>query len=1001
MSNGYSQRTGLGRLETALGADQLLLVSLDGREGLSELFEFQLQAVAPADVEIDFDRLLGAAASVSIWNHPTEASKPARVIRGIISSVCELETDEEFTWYSLELVPSIWPLSRNRRCRIFESLPVPEILEQVLGSRADLSRLKAAPARNFCVQYDESDFEFALRLIEEEGYFFYFNASDVLGRMTVAEDSTLAEARSGFESIPFAAGGRQKRDGYLWSWKKTQELAPRSHTLRDWAFQGPDMRLSKESNLAGTVTVGTVAHSLRHDATSDVNVYEYPGRFVKQFDAIGLDGGDESSSEFSDHVHQRMSAYGPRRAQELSSGSVRVEGASNCGGLAPGYTFELTGHAKGSGSYVVTSVRHSLRAGHFRSDSEAAATLYRNELTAIPKSLHFRTPRSTQRPMIHGHQTATVVGADGSMAHGSDDICTDKYGRVRVRFHWSEDEANSCWLRVAQGWAGNQWGTVIIPRVGHEVVVGFEHGDPDCPLVYGSVYNYNNQPPHELPKYKTRTALMSCTNGASASSSGSGSGGAPGSGSGGSSDGRDDTSDDTSDDSTDDSDDNYNSYSGLAFGDTSGDEYLHLHAGGDMLIDSNANQYFVVQDEQATFIDTSQLTVLGGMRGIAIDFLCIDLTWQILSDFSISFADDVWSPVELRMDYFKASRIDANYGSEVILVGSQLKYSGNAHDSCSSVFAFVCNVMDLTSISFLSKLTSVVEYTGCTVGKVDLVGGDRYVNTSRRHFEKRGSQSYVYTGDVSTIIKYLWYAYSLLSVAVNVIVGMCDVRYDKIWREVIDILEKILHYGGNILAAYEIKLVAAKKIETYAALCVDLGKITTAIAADASTAGVDSLDHSLLLTAAAVVDAAEILTVPTASAGASVESTSGTRDLYHYADNNFVIDTAGSVHINAAKHLFAKASKQIALHGNTLVGYADDQLVLQVGEAKLVMSTTGITLSYAEVNYLTIDSTGVSTQGAEVNLTATGALNVASGTEASISASTSMTILVPVQDYDA
>ena len=163
--------------------------------------------------------------------------------------------------------------------------------------------------------------------------------------------------------------------------------------------------------------------------------------------------------------------------------------------------------------------------------------------------------------------------------------------------------------------------------------------------MYGSVYNYNNQPPHELPKYRTRTAFMSCTNGASG-----------GSGSGGSSNGSESSSTTSSDssDSTD-SDSISNEYSGLAFGDTSGDEYLHLHAGGDMMIDTNANQYFVIQDEQATFIDTSQLIVLGGMRGIAIDFLSIDWTWQIFSDFSISFADDLWSPVKLGMDYFKSS----------------------------------------------------------------------------------------------------------------------------------------------------------------------------------------------------------------------------------------------------------------------------------------------------------------------------------------------------------
>jgi type VI secretion system secreted protein VgrG len=138
--------------------------------------------------------------------------------------------------------------------------------------------------------------------------------------------------------------------------------------------------------------------------------------------------------------------------------------------------------------------------GDPRSGAEAPCT-YKNSFTCIPAEVSYRPQRSTPRPVVHGTQTAVVVGPAGEEIH------TDKYGRVQVRFHWDREQVSSCWCRVASPWAGKQWGVIHIPRVGQEVVVAFQEGDPDRPLIVGSVYNAEMMPPYALLENRTQSGI--------------------------------------------------------------------------------------------------------------------------------------------------------------------------------------------------------------------------------------------------------------------------------------------------------------------------------------------------------------------------------------------------------------------------------------------------------------------------------------------------------------
>ena len=192
---------------------------------------------------------------------------------------------------------------------------------------------------------------------------------------------------------------------------------------------------------------------------------------------------------------------------EETAPAIVLRAKSNVKHMVSGYKFTLQRHFNGDGDYLVTSVRHQASFGaDYRSGKDPLLS-YENDLVCIPSALSFRPRRATPKPVVQGSQTAVVVGPSG------EEIFTDKYGRVKVQFHWDRegknDENSSCWIRVGTSWAGRQWGAIRIPRIGHEVIVDFLEGDPDQPIVVGSVYNADMMPPYDLPDNKTQSGVKS------------------------------------------------------------------------------------------------------------------------------------------------------------------------------------------------------------------------------------------------------------------------------------------------------------------------------------------------------------------------------------------------------------------------------------------------------------------------------------------------------------
>ena len=492
------------RVTTALGPDAVLLTAFQGTEALSQLFRFDLSLVAPVAAPADFAKVLGQPACIELDLPNGEV----RHFHGIISRFSQGQRDDTFTHYRAELVPAAWLLTRRERSRIFQHLTAKEILTAVFaGLDVDFDLRERQAVRDYCTQYRESDFAFASRIMEEEGIFYYFT-HDEGGHKLLLRDH-----KQGHPAVPVQAelkfeqmqGGQGQRQEFLVTdWEKVQELRTGKLTLWDHHFELPHQPLDAEGTIQGTVQVGTVSHDLQAGNVTQLERYSYPGGYADWFDGVDRGGGDQTS-ELS-KVFEQNKRVMALRLQEEAARAVRVSGGGVCGNMTAGHKFTLTDHFDADGEYVLTGVSHSGSAsGDFRSGG--VEYRYQNRFTCLPADLPYRPPLATPKPTVKGTQTAVVVGPPG------EEIFTDKYGRVKVQFHWDRegqrDADSSCWIRVSTIWAGKGWGVIHIPRIGHEVIVDFLEGDPDRPIVLGSVYNADHMPPGSLPQEGMVSGLQS------------------------------------------------------------------------------------------------------------------------------------------------------------------------------------------------------------------------------------------------------------------------------------------------------------------------------------------------------------------------------------------------------------------------------------------------------------------------------------------------------------
>lgn len=480
----------LCRLQTPLGEDVLFVQELAGHEAMSELFRYELTLVA-ADNAVDFGSIVGQAVTLSI----DLADGSQRWINGIVSRFAQTGWDLRVTTYRAEVVPWPWLLTRRTDCRIFQNRNVQEIVEAVfdkLGFTDYEFKLNATyePLIN-CVQYRETDFAFVSRLLETAGIYYYFRHEDGKHTLVLADAASHIEPVSGQEVARLDPGPRSRQEeDHIGSWRAEQVLQPGNYALTDYNFIDP-----------GTDLLVAAASTVKVASSTKYEIYDYPG------DYVNLGGENDGKLSKGDALVQV-------RREEGDCGASRHRGEGACRAFASGYRFDLEGHARGefNASYLLTSVTHSLVQTGDLVSGAAVNSEYRNTFTCIPHAVTFRPARTTPRPRVRGPQTAVVTGPSG------EEIYVDKYGRVKVRFHWdresSGDENSSCWIRVAQNLAGKEWGMIFHPRIGQEVVVDFLEGDPDQPLITGRVYNARQPIPYAEP---TRSGVKtSSTKGAAA-----------------------------------------------------------------------------------------------------------------------------------------------------------------------------------------------------------------------------------------------------------------------------------------------------------------------------------------------------------------------------------------------------------------------------------------------------------------------------------------------------
>ena len=516
-------------LDSPLPPDELIAMSFEGTEEMSRLFSYRLRVISPRRT-IEPAELLGRGITVLVRrdletgdaepetversrdDYKREvASGERRPFHGIVKSLLPGSMwGRGYRQFEIEMVPWLWFLDRTSDIRIFQKMTTKEILEQVLqGARKsgkvedlgfkrefDLAGIKGGfEKRDYCVQYRETDFNFVSRLMEEEGIYYYFKHAFDSHRMILA-NTPQGHFDCADPKVEFRRQDHVRP--HVHEWKPRFETKTGKWRLKDFDFKKPSTDLTASRNTV-----------LKPPAFKPYEVYDYPG-------------GYETTSE-----GQRFASL---RMQEHEAGYRVIDSACDLVSFSPGARFDLVERVGTEeelrdlpphgdeheyhyeevldteyGPYVITAITHTIvDPSHGTSESDSPLR-YENRFTCIPLSVPFRPASITPKPVVRGPQTATVVGPAG------EEIYTDEFGRIKVQFHWDREgeknEDSSCWVRVAQTWAGRQWGTIYIPRIGHEVVVDFLEGDPDHPIIIGSMYNAENMPPYGLPGSKTQSGL--------------------------------------------------------------------------------------------------------------------------------------------------------------------------------------------------------------------------------------------------------------------------------------------------------------------------------------------------------------------------------------------------------------------------------------------------------------------------------------------------------------
>ena len=462
-------------ISSPLPATDLIFESMATTAGLSMLDEIQLTLVSPS-ADLSPEALLGKPVTVTVAL-PDDAK---RYFNGYVTRFAIGAHRGRHYGYQATVRPWLWFLTRTSDCRIFQEMSVPDIVKKVFEDHSvalfEFKLFRSYRKWTYCVQYRESDFNFVARLLEHEGIYWYFKHTDGKHKLILVDSQSAHDAVPNHDTLPYYenAAGAPPDTEFVSNWTFSREVKTGKSVLASYDFERPSTNLKVEKEK-------TRSHDL-----GDYEMFDYQGDYIQSADGTQL---------------------AEDRVDELQARFQLLRGTSNGHSIEAGHLLKLSHHPRDdqNAEYLVTAMSIHAHNDSHESGSGGGGG-YDCSFSAIPSAQQFRPPRRTPKPFVQGPQTAVVVGP------GGEEIFTDKYGRVKVQFHWDrygkKDDKSSCWVRVSHPWAGKNFGGMHVPRIGQEVVVGFLEGDPDQPLITGRVYNAEQMPPWDLPANATQSGIL-------------------------------------------------------------------------------------------------------------------------------------------------------------------------------------------------------------------------------------------------------------------------------------------------------------------------------------------------------------------------------------------------------------------------------------------------------------------------------------------------------------
>ena len=475
---------------SALG-DELQFRSMTGYEQMGRLFEFRVRLLSSTQ-GISAKNMLGTDLTVEVDLTTEAGGTGTRYLSGQVAGFAFTGRDGDYYAYEALMRPWLWLATRRSDFKIFQNMTVPQIVQEVLapyGFTIDNKLCNSYRTWEYCVQYGETDFNFISRLLEHEGAYYYFRHQLGSHSLVLADDiGSHTALPNGPTTIPYYPKTRTTSVhdvDYIDSWHALEDITSGHYAADDYDFTKPRALLD---------TLQAQPGGYSQDSWE---IYNWPGGYTEVSD------GDN---------------YARVRMEQLQAEGKTEHGQGNARNIAPGYNFNLSSYPVSAYNteYLIESASYDFHENVERSDGAGGSgtsasavadspTVYRIGFTAVPANVRYKVKTHTPKPRTHGPQTAVVVGP------ASEEIYTDEYGRVKVQFFWdrygANDENSSCWIRVSQAWAGANYGSMHIPRIGQEVIVDFLNGDPDFPIITGRVYNASQMPPWDLPANKTQSGI--------------------------------------------------------------------------------------------------------------------------------------------------------------------------------------------------------------------------------------------------------------------------------------------------------------------------------------------------------------------------------------------------------------------------------------------------------------------------------------------------------------